>query len=309
MKYNVTMPNKGTITDGAYSIFVTGETSVGYCYPDELNPDYNPDDPNSHEYNVDVQLSASINLKNCGGSASPTTTTIVFGSTTTTTVTSPTTTTSTTTTISETTTTTTTTIPTSITTTTEGEARGGDGCPILKAFDGNGFVEIEKLNIHSPEDQDTTYTSTFTMEPINDKYEIILHEASYLFWDGSHIDSIKLTDGTGKECQLLSAVHSKDGDVLSAIEKSDDVRVRSFPGDEIKLKYDGCSGKTFSFTIEGYNRKIMFEWLDITTMIPIVVILALVISVIIFGVLKFTKSKTKEPTPEYDEESSEQPFY
>ena len=134
---------------------------------------------------------------------------------------------------------------------------GGGGCPILEAFDGKEFVTIEKLNIHAPKDKDTTYTSTFTMQPINGKYELILREASYLFWDGSHIDHVTLTDESGRECKLLSAIHSKDGDVLKQLMKSDDVRARNFPGDEIKLTYDGCSGETFIFRIEGYNPKYM----------------------------------------------------
>jgi hypothetical protein len=169
---------------------------------------------------------------------------------------------------------------------------GGGGCPILEVWDGEKFVDVEKLNIHAPKDQDTTYTTTFTMEPKDGKYELILHEASYLFWDGSHIDSVKLTDESGKECRLISAVHSKDGDVLSAIEKSDDIRVRNFPGDEIRLTYDGCSGKAFTFSIEGHNRKAMFE--DITTMVPIAIVIAAIVLAIIFGILKlFTKKKKR----------------
>jgi hypothetical protein len=201
---------------------------------------------------------------------------------------------------------TTTTTTVESTTTTIKEGRGG-GCPILEAFNGKEFIKIEKLNIHSPKDHDLTYTSRFTMQPINGKYELILHEASYLFWDGSHIDSVKLTDESGKECRLLSAVHSKDGDVLSAIEKSDDVRVRNFPGDEIRLTYDGCSGNTFTFNIEGYNIKWMLE--DVTTMVPIAIVIVLLVSAIIIGILKVTKSKSAEPAPQYDEESSEEPFY
>jgi hypothetical protein len=132
---------------------------------------------------------------------------------------------------------------------------GGGGCPILKTFDGKEFVTIGKLNIHAPKNQDTIYTTSFIMKPVDGKYEIILDEAAYLFWDGSHIDSVKLTDESGNECKLISATHSRDGNVLSAISKSDDVRVRSLPGDRIKLVYDGCSGYTFTFNIEGYNMK------------------------------------------------------
>ena len=191
--------------------------------------------------------------------------------TTTTTTTSTTTTSSTTTTTTTTTTSTTTITTTSSTTTTSSSSttststtttirRGGGGCPILKVYQNNKLVTIEKLNIHSPKNQDVIVTSTFTMEPINGKYEIILDEAAYLFWDGSHINSVKLTDETGKECKLISATHSKQGDVLSAITTSDDVRVRSYPGERIKLTYDECSGNQFTFSIEGYNVKTMCGW-------------------------------------------------
>jgi hypothetical protein len=133
--------------------------------------------------------------------------------------------------------------------------RSGAGCPILKAWDGKEFKEIELLNIHAPENQDTIYTSSFSMQSKDGKYEIVLQEKAYLFWDGSHIDSVKLIDNNGKECRLLSAVHSKQGDVLKDISNSDDVRVRTYPHEEIKLVFDECSGNDFTFVIEGYNRK------------------------------------------------------
>jgi len=126
-------------------------------------------------------------------------------------------------------------------------------CPILNAWDGQEFKEIEPLNIHAP--KDTTYTSSFSMQPKNGKYEILLHEAAYKFWDGSHINSVKLTDYSGNECHLVSAVHSKQGDILQDLLYSDDKRVRTYPEEEVKLVYDSCSGTDFSFTIKGYNRK------------------------------------------------------
>ncbi|MDI6825572.1 MAG: hypothetical protein QMD36_00005, partial [Candidatus Aenigmarchaeota archaeon] len=139
------------------------------------------------------------------------------------------------------------------TTTTSGGG-GGDGCPILKVYDGKDFTTKEKLNIHAPAGKDTTYTSKFSMQPKDGRYEIILDEAAYLYWDGSYIDYVKLTDENGNECRLVSAIHSKHGDVLSLIAKSDDTRVRTFPGEEIKLVYKDCSGNSFTFMIEGYNR-------------------------------------------------------
>ncbi len=48
---------------------------------------------------------------------------------------------------------------------------------------------------------------------------------------------------------------------------------------------------------------------DLTKIIPIAVVIALVVLAIIFGIMKFTKSKNVEPKPQYNEESSEKPFY
>ena len=173
---------------------------------------------------------------------------------------------------------------TPVTTTT---IRGGSGCPILKAWNGKEFKEIEKLNIHAPKDEDVTYSTTFKMKPINGEYELILKEAAYLFWDGSHIDSVSLRDEKGNECKLISAIHSKKGDVLPLIKESDDSRVRTYPGEEIKLVYTGCEGEEFTFSIEGYNMKWtgVFLGLNYTDIIMILITIALV--VIVIFVFKF----------------------
>ncbi len=127
------------------------------------------------------------------------------------------------------------------------------GCPILKVFDGKEFVEVEKLDIHAPRGIDTVYSRPVSMKPYEDgKYKIILTEASYLLWEGSHMDNVKLvTDG--KECELESVIHSKHGDILDKLIESDDIRTETKPGEEISLTFAGCSGKEFIFIIEGYN--------------------------------------------------------
>ena len=285
MTYDLKMPNKGTIHDGAYTLVVTGKTEKGYCNPNENGVD------------AKYESETSINLGNCEISGlttttrQGTTTTMLNQSSTTTTISGP-------------------YMPDTTTTTVGGDAGSQGGCPILKVFNGKELVIVEKLNIHALKYQDTIATSTFTMQPVNGRYEIILDEAAYLFWDGSHINSVKLTDGTGNECKLISATHSKQGDVLSAIAKSDDVRVRSYPGERIKLTYDGCSGNQFTFSIEGYNRKCGPEGCELSTtnIIPIVVIITLVIIGLIIGIMKFTNNKSVEPKP-YNEKSNEQPFY
>jgi hypothetical protein len=167
------------------------------------------------------------------------------------------------------------------------------GCPVLKAWNGNEYKDIEKLNIHSPEGIDTKYTTKFTMGPKDGKYYVKLSEIWYALMEGSHIDSVKLVDENGKECKLVSAIHDKKGDVLSAIVKSDDVRVETKPGQEIALTFDGCSGKTFTFTIEGYNSRpvLMKEALSYTNIILIAITIIIVI-IIVYGAFKlFAKKK------------------
>jgi len=174
---------------------------------------------------------------------------------------------------------------------TEGYCLEEGYCPILRVYNGKEFVDVEKLNIHAPENQDTIATSTFFMQSINGKYELILHEAAYLFWDGSHIDSVKLTDAAGKECKLLSATHSKHGDVLSAIEKSDDIRVRTFPEEEIKLVYEGCSGNKFTFSIEGYNRKVL--GFDLAINVVLYALIVVIILGITFSIIDIIVKKNR----------------
>ncbi|MCX6821287.1 MAG: hypothetical protein NTW30_00765, partial [Candidatus Aenigmarchaeota archaeon] len=195
--------------------------------------------------------------------------------------------------------------PLKSTTTTE-----GGGCPILKTWNGEKFIDVEKLNIHSKEGIDTTYSTKFDIKPINGEYKIILSEMWYALLEGSHIDHVKLIDKEGKECKLISAEHSKNGDVLSTIAKSDDIRVETRPGEDIELVFDGCSGNEFAFTIEGYNSQPaeMKEALSPTNIMAILITIALLI-VIIFGIMKFSRNKSVEPKQKYDEEDSEQPFY
>jgi hypothetical protein len=171
-------------------------------------------------------------------------------------------------------------------------------CPILRVWNGKDFVDVEKLNIHAPEDKDTIATSIFSMKPINGKYEIILHEAAYQFWDGSHIDYVKLTDETGKECKLISAKHSTYGNVLSKLIKVDGIRVRTYPEQEIKLVYTGCSGDKFTFTIVGYNRKcgpegcgvLGFEFVNDIIMYALIVVIILGIA---FSIIQIFVNKSR----------------
>jgi len=171
---------------------------------------------------------------------------------------------------------------------------GGGGCPILKVYDGKEFIEVEKLNIHAP--KDTFYTSEFNMKPMNGNYEIILEEAAYLPLDGSHIDHVSLIDEEGNECRLISAIHSRHGDVLQQIGETDNSRIRTFPDENVRLTFTGCSGERFTFTIEGYNftpGKLFKPTLGLLDALrqPIVIIVTLLTIVVIFGVLNLVAKK------------------
>jgi subtilisin family serine protease len=138
---------------------------------------------------------------------------------------------------------------------------GGGGCPFLKVWDGGKFVNIGKLNIHSFRG-DKIVEASFAMEPIEKgKYQIILEEAPYfpLLDTGSNIDYVRLKDKYKNECKLISAIHSKNGNITQLLIKSDDLKTRLNQKEEIILTFEGCSGNEFQFSIEGNNMKIPFE--------------------------------------------------
>jgi hypothetical protein len=183
---------------------------------------------------------------------------------------------------------TTTTRPTTTTKMTTTTYPSVGGCPVLKVWDGNGYKDIVKLDIHSERGKDTTTSIGFTMEPKDGKYYVKLSEIWYALMEGSHIDYVKLTDNTENECKLVSAKHSKNGDVLSAIAKSDDARIETKPGEEIDLVFSGCSGEEFVFSIEGYNAMPRLAKLALSQGNIIIIIVTLItVIVIVYGAFKF----------------------
>jgi hypothetical protein len=170
------------------------------------------------------------------------------------------------------------------------------GCPVLKVWDGNEYKDVVKLNIHSERGKDTTTSIEFTMEPKDGKYYVKLSEIWYAMLEGSHIDSVKLVDESGNECKLVSAIHDKKGDVLTAIAKSDDVRIETKPGEEIDLVFEGCKGEEFVFSIEGYNAiprlaKMALSQIGITIVFAAILVIALL--AVMFGVMKNMKKKRR----------------
>ncbi|MEM2181026.1 MAG: S8 family serine peptidase [Nitrososphaeria archaeon] len=174
---------------------------------------------------------------------------------------------------------------------------GGGGCPYLKVWKNKEFRELGKLYIHSPEEGiDTIYSITFEMEPFEGSiYKLILEEKWYALLEGSHIDFVKLTDENGKECKLIEAKHSKLGNVMFEIEKSDDIRTETKPGDRIELIFTDCSGSKFTFEIEGYNPNfpVLKAILSIRYLSIIISILISIILLIVMGKFLLIKQPRK----------------
>jgi len=129
---------------------------------------------------------------------------------------------------------------------------GGGSCPTLYVYDGKEYKEERISNLHSQEGVDTVDEISLTVEPVEEDgyYKLSLREQ---FFPGhSHVDSVKLFVDD-KETKLISAMHSKYGDVTAILKESDDKRTDTKLWDEIELKFEALPGESFVFKIEGYN--------------------------------------------------------
>jgi len=185
---------------------------------------------------------------------------------------------------------------------------GGGGCPTLFVYDGKEYLKERKTGIHSQEGIDTVDDIVLKTNPavVDGNYILLLKETTLP--EHSYIDSVKLyvVDSEGKkEAKLLTAKHSRYGDVTGALVKSDDIRTDTKVFDNIELKFEAPKLKgavsDFTFKIEGYNpaREITglvvrpgIYKLDIASLSLIIVIAAVIIIVIIYGAFKlFAKKK------------------
>lgn len=147
----------------------------------------------------------------------------------------------------------------------DGSGGGGGGCPTLFVWDGNDFVEEGVLNIHSNPGVDVVVTHVLETQPVpvGHAYLLKLAEIAEGYnYSHSYIDQVKLYAvdkyGTWHECYLISATHSRYGNVLKELLLSDDIRIETLKGDEILLKFTANHiyvGKIekFVFVIEGHN--------------------------------------------------------
>ncbi len=129
---------------------------------------------------------------------------------------------------------------------------GGGGCPTLFVYDGKDYVKERKSRIHS--EGDVVDKIMLNTKPVAEDgiYSLLLKETTLP--EHSYIDSVKLFVD-GKEAELISAVHSKYGDVTSILKASDDIRTDTKVFDKIELKFLAPETEgEFLFEIEGYNR-------------------------------------------------------
>lgn len=142
------------------------------------------------------------------------------------------------------------------------ETEGGGGCPTLFTWNGNNYVDYGVIDIHNPSGEDVIREVPILAEDVS----ISNHEAVFRLREGwdelkyseSFIDQVKLylikEDGKQKLCHLLSAEHSRLGDVRKAIVSSDDVKVQVLLLETIDLTFKASEDiKGFIFVIEGCN--------------------------------------------------------
>jgi hypothetical protein len=158
-------------------------------------------------------------------------------------------------------------------------------------------VEERKSNLHSQRGIDTIDDIILATKPtvIDGMYLLSLKETTLP--EHSYIDSVKLyavNSDEKKELKLISAEHSRLGDVTSTLIKSDDTRTDTKVFDSIELKFIAEEGDYFIFEIEGYNPDItgqMFYKVGVTNLSIIAVVAAVVILAVVFFAFKYFAAK------------------
>jgi len=143
------------------------------------------------------------------------------------------------------------------------EGGGGGGCPALFVWNSSDYVDYGVINIHNPTGEDVIREVPVQAEDVginNYAAKFRLREG----WPGlkfseSVIDQVKLyaVDNHGNRhlCPLISATHSRLGNVLPQLLASDDVRVQTLLLETIDLKFivPYRNIQSFTFVIEGCN--------------------------------------------------------
>lgn len=135
-------------------------------------------------------------------------------------------------------------------------------CPTLFVWNGTDYAEEGALDIHADSDVTVQHEiqNTLALTLDDGVYKLQLRELDNFT---SHIDQVKLLavydSGETITCPLINAKHSEDGNVLTELLWSDDVRTNTEPNECIGLKFQAPTGEIeidhFIFVIEGYNMK------------------------------------------------------
>ncbi len=139
----------------------------------------------------------------------------------------------------------------------------GGGCPTLFVHDGKDYVKERKSRIHSEDDViDEILLNT---KPVAEGgvFSLLLKETTLP--EHSHIDSVRLFVGD-EEVELISAFHSRYGDVTSILKESDDVRTDTKVFDEIELKFRApeIEGEFLLKDTIGCGQELLIIWLSWT---------------------------------------------
>jgi hypothetical protein len=135
----------------------------------------------------------------------------------------------------------------------------GGGCPLLYAYNGSEYIYEGLLNVHNPNGTDVirSHKLATTLKQINNAYQIRLVEHPLTH---SYIDQVKLfavtTNGRMIQLPLFSAIHSKYGNVLRELLRSDDIRTDTAANQVIDLKFFALRNleiASFIFQIEAHN--------------------------------------------------------
>jgi len=135
------------------------------------------------------------------------------------------------------------------------------GCPTLSVWNGGEFVSEGVLNIHSDMDVHVGCALETQPAPENQAYILKLAELGEGYnYSHSFIDHVRLyiidEDNARHACRLVTAIHSRYGNVKRELSHSDDDRTELLKSDEIVLRFKKpqlTTAKAFVFEIEGHN--------------------------------------------------------
>jgi hypothetical protein len=140
------------------------------------------------------------------------------------------------------------------------------GCPNLSVWDGDKFIDEGVLSIHNLVDPNADLVLNRKLknspEPIGGLYFLKLSEIALGYnYSHSYIDYVSLVlidiEGNPHESILLSAFHSRYGNIFPNLLYSDDIWAETLKGDEITLVFhtqiDKQDISAFIFLIEGHN--------------------------------------------------------